>query len=419
MSIGYACLTVGVLGTDQKSCILKNVSKEKLVELIAYNLNSLEKIIDYNIENNIKLFRISSDLIPFGSSPANNLPWWNIFADQFQEIGNKAQQNGIRLSMHPGQYTVLNSPHIEVVKRAIDDLNYHTQVLESLGVGPNHKIVLHIGGIYNDKAEAIKRFITNYHHLQDSVKQRLIIENDDKSYNISDVLEIGTALSAPVVFDNLHNKINPSNKEMSDLYWINECRKTWKGKDGQQKIHYSQQDPFKKAGSHSSTIYINEFMEFYDNIDRSDLDIMLEVKDKNLSAVKCINCTSVDKNIKALELEWSKYKYKILENSHLDYVEIRKLLRNKNDYPAISFYNLVEGALEKESNVGGSINAAQHIWGYFKDIASDKEKDSFFKSIESYKQGLTSVKTIRNLLWKMTVKYNQQYLLNSYYFVIQ
>jgi len=119
--------------------------------------------------------------------------------------------------MHPGQYTVLNSPNEEVGARTIDDLNYHTRVLDSLGVGVEHKIVLHIGGIYNDKKQAIKRFITNYHHLDDSVKGRLVLENDDKSYNVNDVLEIGTILNAPVIFDNLHNEINSCSKFKYDF----------------------------------------------------------------------------------------------------------------------------------------------------------------------------------------------------------
>lgn len=301
MSIGYACLTIGVEHTNQKSCILKNVSAARLTELIAYNLTSLVNIIDYNIKNNILLFRISSDLIPFGSSPANNLSWWNTFNPQLVLIGEKIRNSGMRVSMHPGQYTVLNSPNEEVVKRAIQDLNYHTKVLDSLGVGAEHKIVLHIGGVYNDKAQSIERFLTNYSLLDDLVRKRLVVENDDKSYKINEVLEIGKALNVPVVFDNLHNKINPSDIKMSEIEWINECRKTWKDKDGFQKIHYSQQDPFKKTGSHSTSIKLDEFMLFYESLGRNDIDIMLEVKDKNLSAVKCINATTVDKSRKAQE----------------------------------------------------------------------------------------------------------------------
>jgi len=418
MSIGYACLTIGVQNTNLRSCTAKNVDKEKLLDLISHNLNSLENIIDYNIKNNIKLFRISSDLIPFGSSPINSLPWEEEFSSKLSEIGEKIKTSGMRISMHPGQYTVLNSPNIDVVNRAIDDLNYHTKILDALGVGSEHKIVLHIGGVYNAKEEAISRFITNYDKLNDSIKMRLVIENDDKSYNINDVLEIGTKLGIPVIFDNLHNEINCYDKEKNDVYWINKCKRTWKEKDGNQKMHYSQQNLLKKLGSHSNTIRFDQFMEFYERLGREDIDIMLEVKDKNLSAVKCINATVKDNKIKRLEDEWSKYKYTILENSPNNYLEIRKLLKNKNDYPVASFYNFIEISMEAEITVGNAINALLHVWGYFKNISEDKEKKSFYKSIEDYKQGKISISAIKNKLWKMTVKYNQLYLLNSYYFFL-
>lgn len=418
MSIGYACLTMGVPNTSQKSCMLKNASEENLSKIIDWNLNSFENIIDYNIKNNIKLFRISSDLIPFGSSTANALPWWNIFRNDFLRLSEKIKNSGMRVSMHPGQYTVLNSPSEEVVSRAIEDLNYHAKVLDSLCKGAQHKIILHIGGIYKDKEQAIDRFIKNYERLDSRVKRRLVVENDDRSYNISDVLEIGGILNIPVIFDDLHHQINPPDSKRDEVFWIGECRETWKEEDGKQKIHYSQQNPNKRIGSHSESIRINEFMDFFNRLDTKVLDIMLEVKDKNLSALKCINCTSGAKNIKVLEEEWSRYKYSVLESSPANYLAIRKLLINKKEYPAIAFYNLVELALDEKIIPGNSINAAQHVWGYFKDVATEREKVIFLRSIDDFREGKASITTIKNKLCKMAITYNREYLINSYYFVL-
>lgn len=288
MSIGYACLTVGVPGTELKSCIMKNASESRLMDLIAYNLTSLEHILDYNVRNGIQLFRISSDLIPFGSSPVNTLPWWEVFEKRFLRLGRMISECGIRVSMHPGQYTVLNSPNTEVVMRAVQDLTYHCRVLDSLFVGSSHKIILHIGGVYQNKEQSLQRFIESYHLLSRQIKDRLVLENDDKSYHIKDVLKIAAAVGAPVIFDNLHHKVNPCD-EKDELHLINLCGQTWKEKDGVQKIHYSQQHPGKKPGSHSDTIDEEEFFTFYQSLQRKDIDIMLEVKDKNLSAVKCIH----------------------------------------------------------------------------------------------------------------------------------
>lgn len=417
MRIGYACLAIGVANTKQRTCLQKNASEEKLDELIQYNLGALENLIDYNITNGIKLFRISSDLIPFASSPVNTIIWWKRFESELQTIGKKIKDSGMRVSMHPGQYTVLNSPLEDVVRRAILDLDYHARVLDAMGLDGEHKIIMHIGGVYNNKKQAVERFIRNYGKLDDLVKERLVIENDDKSYDICDVLDIGIKLNIPVVFDNLHHDVNPSTLNQTDTSWIDQCKKTWQEKDGSQKIHYSQQDKQKKRGSHSNSIQINEFINFYDNLGRKDLDIMLEVKDKNLSAIKCINCTSMDKKIKALETEWSRYKYKVLENSQEDYRQLRTLLSNKREYLPITFYNLIEDALERNSSIGNSVNAAMHVWGYFKNIATEKERDKFLKDIEKLQNGKISIWAIKKSMWKLALKYQQDYLLNSYYFL--
>lgn len=301
INIGYACITIGVSGVKQRTCTLKNATNDLLLSLIQSNLESLDRILDYNIQNGIKLFRISSGIIPFGSHSVNTLKWWEIFKDKLKKVGNKALNNGIRLSMHPGQYTVLNSPNETVATRAVEDLLYHARLLDSMGLGKEHKIILHIGGTYGEKAEAVKRFIRQYHDLNENIKRRLVIENDDRQYDISDVLAIGVSEGIPVVFDNLHHLVNPDNTR-SEIEWIAACRDTWKTEDGPQKLHYSQQDEGKRSGSHSATLNVDDFLQFYTCLPEQNVDIMVEVKDKNLSAIKCINAISSPK-IKRLEKE--------------------------------------------------------------------------------------------------------------------
>ena len=417
MRIGYASLTTGVRKTNFKSCTQKNANDENLLKLIEHNLDSLDNIIDYNIENNIRMFRISSDIIPFGSSPVNTLLWWEIFKDKLKSIGNKIKAGKIRVSMHPGQYTVLNSPSADVVYRSILDLEYHNRFLDSLKVDKQSKIILHVGGVYGDKESAIQRFIENYKFLSDNVKDRLIIENDDVSYNIEEVLYIANILKIPVVYDNLHNEIINSDLSKSDNYWINETKKTWKKEDGPQKTHYSQQNPIKRPGAHSETIYLNKFLKYIDNIENKNIDIMLEVKDKNLSAVKCINATHHN-NIIFLELDWSKYKYTILEKSPKNYNKIRQLLKDKNSYSVVEFYRLIEESLFLPEDVGYTVNALEHVWGYFKKFSSDKERLQYQKLLLAYKQGTKRKQLVKNLLERLAIKYESTYLLNSYYFSI-
>ena len=413
MRIGYACLTRGIPYTDIKRTVQKNATEARLRELIAHNLASLDRMLDYNRDSGIHMLRISSDIIPFGSSPVNTLQWEEEFEEKLAALGRKLKAYDIRVSMHPGQYTVLNSPRIEVVDRAILDLEYHVRFLGALGTDATNKIILHVGGVYGDKQSAMDVFSENWKKLQDSIKSRLVIENDDRSYTIEDVLELGTKNGIPVVFDNLHHQVNGNGE--SDLSWIEEASKTWKQKDGVQKIHYSQQDGNKNPGAHSGTIDVAEFLKYIEENSGIDFDIMLEVKDKNLSAAKAINALDT-KNIIQLEKEWSRYKYNVLESSPRIYQEIRELLKDKPSYPVIEFYKLIDQALETAPTLGTSINALEHVWGYFKDIADDKERTWYAKTIDSASNDILSLSAAKKKLWSMVDKYDEKYLKNSYYF---
>jgi UV DNA damage endonuclease len=293
MSIGYACVMAGVPEISLKTCTLRYATEEKLRHVILHNLWTLKDMLEYNLRNNILLFRISSDMIPFGSHPANRLEWWKDYGELFWMLRDIIRGAGMRVSMHPGQYTVLNSPDAAVVERAADDLRYHARFLESLGVDSSHKIILHTGGVYGNKGQSAERFVENVKRLPDSIRSRLVLENDEKCYNIADVLDIAERASLPVVFDNLHHSLNHRpDGEASPVHWIRRCRGTWRPEDGRQKIHYSQQQAGGKPGAHSLTIDIAEFLDFYSSISDMEIDIMLEVKDKNLSAVKCIQAVS-------------------------------------------------------------------------------------------------------------------------------
>ncbi|MDK2808104.1 MAG: damage endonuclease, partial [Clostridiales bacterium] len=151
-------------------------------------------------------------------------------------------------------------------------------------------------------------------------------------------------------------------------------------------------------------------------LNRDDIDIMLEVKDKNLSAIKAINLTREDLKIKYLEEEWSRYKYLVLEHSKPSYDKIRSLLKEKREYPVLAFYDILERALQMEGKPGDAENAAKHVWGYFKDKASLDEKKQLERRIKQFREGSGSLLSVKRYLWKLTLKYREPYLLSSYYF---
>ena len=140
-------------------------------------------------------------------------------------------------------------------------------------------------------------------------------------------------------------------------------------------------------------------------------DIMLEVKDKNLSALKCILCTSERDRFTELEREWARYKYAVLEHDQTAYLTLRALLKDKRAWPAIPFYETVERALATPVDPGSFRNAAQHVWGYVSDHATPRERASFERLLERDDR-----QAAKRKLRVLAEKYDQEYLLESYYF---
>jgi UV DNA damage endonuclease len=283
--IGYACINTK-LPAPNRTCRLRNATPDKILELASVNLEALHPILEWNAVRNIKLFRITSDLIPFGSHPVNTVPWKRILAPQFARLGAFINAAKMRVSMHPGQFTVLNSTSPAVIKNSIRELEYHATVLEALGIDESHKIVIHLGGIYDNKAESLSRFIETCTSLDHRIKSRLVIENDERCYTIADALKASKATGLPVVFDVFHHAWNPAFEKQSLRSVIQLAAKTWRKRDGRVKIHYSNQWPGQPAGTHSKSISARKFVQFYETVCDLELDIMLEVKDKQESVVK-------------------------------------------------------------------------------------------------------------------------------------
>jgi UV DNA damage endonuclease len=173
-----------------------------------------------------------------------------------------------------------------VIKSSIRELEYHANVLEALGVDESHKIVIHLGGIYGNKAESSRRFIETCKNLDRRIKSRLVIENDERCYTIADALTVSKATGLPVVFDVFHHAWNPALEKHSLRSIIQLAAKTWHKRDGRVKIHYSNQWPGRPAGTHSKAISAQKFVQFYETVCDLELDIMLEVKDKQESVLK-------------------------------------------------------------------------------------------------------------------------------------
>lgn len=288
--IGYACVNTSINATTNGTCRLNNCNDSRLRGLIANNLTGMRKIIEWNIQKGIRLYRISSVVIPYASHDVNKIAWWEEYKGVIGDIGEIIKNSGMRVSMHPGQYVNINSPNVEVVNFSIKELEYHARFMDLLGLDSTHRMIIHIGGSYGDKNASMKRFIDVYEKLSESIKSRLIIENDDKTYNVWDLLNVSSKTGAPVVFDLLHHQVNHGGQEKDkDIKLILEqCFSTWSVGTGVPKIHFSTQRPDAKYGVHADAVDINLLMEIYCEFINYNFDIMLETKDKEISVLRAM-----------------------------------------------------------------------------------------------------------------------------------
>ncbi|MEJ5223283.1 MAG: UV DNA damage repair endonuclease UvsE [Anaerolineales bacterium] len=280
MRLGYPCISRLLGRTTNHECTLRLATPERLRGLIAQNLTDLRAILSHNLQNGWLLFRIGSSVIPFGSHPVNQVAWWREFRADLVEIGAFVRANDMRLSFHPGQYTILNAPDPAVVARAVEEIAYSARFLDELGLDSAHKIVIHLGGVYGDKAAAMSRFVEVTRALNPALRARLVIENDERSYTPADALAVSSQTGLPVVFDNLHYQANPGPGDLDDL--LARVVATWKSTDGPPKVHFSSQSPGGRTGNHADYADPREFADWTSRWARQgDFDLMLEAKAKD------------------------------------------------------------------------------------------------------------------------------------------
>jgi UV DNA damage endonuclease len=295
MKIGYPCINRGIGCTSNSTFRLASYSEERLIQKVENNLDCLFQILHYNVQNGFYFFRISSDLVPFASHPVCTYDWAGHFRGEFRKVGEFIKNHNIRISMHPDQFVIINALKDDVVESSVRELEYHCTVLDEMALDSSAKIQIHVGGVYGDKQSAMDRFIVTYNSLSKSLKSRLVIENDDRSYRLDDCLSVHQKIGIPIIFDVFHHQCLNNGERLRQGLELS--ARTWKKADGIPMVDYSSQQRGQRPGSHAKTLNPAMFKKFLQETRGLDFDLMLEIKDKETSALKALKILKATRDL--------------------------------------------------------------------------------------------------------------------------
>jgi UV DNA damage endonuclease len=287
MRIGYACLNTTLAEkkvTVNRGMIRRTFDAKGLAytaELIRKNLQDLLTVLQWNYEQGISFYRMSSNMLPWMSEyELEELPGFVEIKTLLEKAGQLAKTYEQRLSFHPGPFNVLASAKKAVVQKTVKELNQHAEIMDlmQLSITPFNKINIHIGTtLQGEKEKAMENFCRNFEQLSPSAKSRLTVENDDKPnmYTIADLWEgIYQRIGIPLVFDYHHHLCHPGGQTQEEALLL-ACR-SWPASITPA-VHYSEPKSFDdRQLFRAHADYIERQIPTYGQ----RVDIMVEAKQK-------------------------------------------------------------------------------------------------------------------------------------------
>ena len=295
---GYACINMGFSNRPKSQRITTNRTMIKRTffekgigyasELALQNVRDLHKILEWNLENDIYFYRLSSDMIPWASEyEMEELPDYNLILAAAMKAGNFAREHGMRLTSHPGPFNKLASPKERVFQLTYKDLKVHGDLFDMIGLPrtPYAKLNIHVGAAYGDKPFALDNFCRNFERLPENVRSRLTVENDDKTslYSTLELYEgVYKRIGIPIVFDYHHHMLHPGGQTEQEALEL--ALSTWG--DIKPVVHYAESrsveynNPKIKPQAHSDMIR-NPFDDY-----GNEFDVMIEAKHKELALLE-------------------------------------------------------------------------------------------------------------------------------------
>ena len=291
----------------------QQVAEQKLWDLTKQNIEATRKLVERvgSLDENLRMVRLSSDILPVFTESSwryfYRLPDVRLYCErEFGKVGDLARQNGVRLSFHPGQFTVLASDNPDIVQRSIEEFEYHADMARYMGYGKSFqdfKINVHIAG--RAGPQGIR---SAYSQLSPEARNTITIENEENAWGLNDCLSISDLV--PIVLDIHHHWCREGEYISPDDSRVTRVRDSWRGQ--RPTLHYSisREDllvdhcpdtlpdyhqllanGYKKAHLRAhSDFYWNKAVNDWALSFRDNFDIMCESKGKNLASMALVNC---------------------------------------------------------------------------------------------------------------------------------
>jgi len=274
----------------------------KLEKIAKSNIFNCLRLLKHNLAHDIHFFRLSSKLIPLANhEELRDWRYMQSLIEPLKELGEFIIRHPMRIGFHPDHFVVLNSTQPDIMKMSVKTLHMHELLLKGMGVTPEHRCVIHIGGGYDDKLKALEQFIHNWGLIPVSIQKMLLFENDDTTFHLQDALYLSEKLGVPQVFD-YHHHLAFHNDPNWEQQWERVIG-SWEASPLPVKMHISSPKSEKDFRAHADFIDPNMFLEFLHTVKGSvpQIDCMIEAKQKDNALFQLVKDLQLEKSIEWID----------------------------------------------------------------------------------------------------------------------
>ncbi|MBS3680824.1 UV DNA damage repair endonuclease UvsE [Ornithinibacillus massiliensis] len=265
----------------------RDAAIRKLERIARSNLTNTLRLLKHTVASEIHFYRLTSRLIPLAYH-RELLDWDFIMPikDLLKEIGTYIQEHQLRVDFHPDHFVLLNSPNKDVFHQSILTLKMHYLILKAMKIDRTHRCVIHVGGKYMDKEKSLEQFIETWMDVPTGIQKLIMLENDDTSFTLEDMLYLCQKLNIPLVFD-YHHHLALHQDSNWQRHW-DSIVQSWEHSPLPIKMHISSPKSEKSFRHHADYIDSKLFFDFLHEIKGSipQIDCMIEAKQKDKALFK-------------------------------------------------------------------------------------------------------------------------------------